>query len=203
MGLVSNLSRPGGNLTGVSSLSVEVTPKRLEILNELVPQATVIAALINPTSPTAESQTRNLQTAARVLGLQLHFLQASDEQDFHSVFATLLQLRAGGLVVASDTFFAFHSEQLAALAVHQAIPAIQQSRDFSVAGGLASYGGNFMETHRQAGIYTGRILKGEKPGDLPVQQVTKLELVINLKAAKTLGLTIPPSILARADEVIE
>jgi putative ABC transport system substrate-binding protein len=203
MGLVSSLSRPGGNLTGVSSLSVEVTPKRLEILHELVPKATVFAALLNPTSPTADLQARNLQTAAHILGLQLHFLHASAEQDFDSAFATLPQLRAGGLVVASDTFFAFHSELLAAATVRHAAPAIQQSRDFSAAGGLASYGGNFMESHRQAGIYTGRIIKGDKPADLPVQQVTTLEMVINLKTAKNLGLTVPPSLLARADEVIE
>jgi putative ABC transport system substrate-binding protein len=203
MGLVSSLNRPGGNLTGVSSLSVEVTPKRLEILHALVPRAAVVAALVNPTSPTTDSQTTNLQAAARALRLQVHFLHASTEQDFESVFATLLQLRAGGLVVASDTFFAFHSEQLAALTVRHAVPAIQQSRDFSVAGGLASYGGNFMESHRQAGIYTGRIIRGDKPADLPVQQVTKLEMVVNLKTAKILGLTVPHSLLARADELIE
>jgi putative tryptophan/tyrosine transport system substrate-binding protein len=176
MGLVSSLNRPGGNITGVSSLSVEVTPKRLEILHELVPKATMFAALLNPTSPTADSQTRNLQVAARVLRVQLHVLHASTEQDIDAVFPTLLQLRAGGLVVASDTFFAFHSEQLAALTARHAMPAIQQSRDFSAAGGLASYGGNFLESHRQAGIYTGRIIKGDKPADLPVQQVTKLEM---------------------------
>jgi putative tryptophan/tyrosine transport system substrate-binding protein len=203
MGLVSSLNRPGGNLTGVSSLSVEVTPKRLEILHELVPKATVVAALLNPTSPTAESQIRNLQVAARVLRVQLHVVHASTEQDIDAVFPTLLQLRAGGLVVASDTFFAFHSEQLAALTARHAMPAIQQSRDFSTAGGLASYGGNFLESHRQAGIYTGRIIKGDKPADLPVQQVTKLEMVINLKTAKSLGLTVPPSVLGRADELIE
>ena len=203
MGLVSSMSRPGGNITGVSSLSVEVTPKRLEILHELVPTATRVAALLNPTSPTADSQTRNLQAAARVLRLQLHVLHASTEQDVDAAFATLPQLRAGGLVVASDTFLAFHSEQLASLTARHAMPAIQQSRDFSVAGGLASYGGNFMESHRQAGIYTGRIIRGDKPADLPVQQVTKLEMVINLKTAKILGLTVPHSLLARADEVIE
>jgi putative tryptophan/tyrosine transport system substrate-binding protein len=203
MGLVSNLSRPGGNLTGISSLSVETTAKRLEVLHELVPQTTVIGALINPTSPTAETQIRNLAIAADALAVQIHVLRASAEQDFDSVFASLVQLGAGGLVVASDTFFAFHSEQLADLAIRHAIPAVQQSRDFSIAGGLASYGGNFMESHRQAGNYTGRILKGEKPGDLPVQQVTKLELLINLKAAKALGVTVSPSLLARADEVIE
>jgi putative tryptophan/tyrosine transport system substrate-binding protein len=203
MGLVGSLNRPGGNLTGVSSLNVEVTPKRLEILHELVPTAAVVAVLINPTSPTAESQLRDLQAAARALGLQLHVLHAGTERDFDTVFVTLLQLRAGGLVVASDGFFGTHGEQLAALTVRHAVPAIHQSRDFSIAGGLISYGGNFVESHRQAGVYTGRILKGENPADLPVQLVTKVELFINLKAAKTLGITVPLSLLGRADEVIE
>ena len=203
MGLVGSLNRPGGNLTGVSSLNVEVTPKRLEILHELVPTAAVVAVLINPTSPTADSQLRDLQAAARALGLQFHVLHAGTERDFDTVFVTLLQLRAGGLVVASDGFFGTHGEQLAALPVRHAVPAIHQSRDFSIAGGLISYGGNFVESHRQAGVYTGRILKGENPADLPVQLVTKVELFINLKAAKTLGITVPLSLLGRADEVIE
>jgi len=203
MGLVGSLNRPGGNLTGVSSLNVEVTPKRLEILHELVPTAAVVAVLINPTSPTADSQLRDLQAAARALGLQFHVLHAGTERDFDTVFVTLLQLRAGGLVVASDGFFGTHGEQLAALTVRHAVPAIHQSRDFSIAGGLISYGGNFVESHRQAGVYTGRILKGENPADLPVQLVTKVELFINLKAAKTLGITVPLSLLGRADEVIE
>ena len=203
MGLVGSLNRPGGNLTGVSSLNVEVTPKRLEILHELVPTAAVLAVLVNPTSPTADSQLRNLQAAASTLGLQLHVLHASTERDFDTVFATLLRLRAGGLVVASDTFFATHSEQLAALTVRHAVPAIHQSRDFSTAGGLTSYGGSFVESHRQAGVYTGRIIKGDKPADLPVQQVTKVELFVNLKTAKTLGVTVPLPLLASADEVID
>ena len=203
MGLVGSLNRPGGNLTGVSSLNVEVTPKRLEILHELVPTAAVVAVLVNPTSPTADSQWKDLQAAARALGLQLHVLHASTEGEFDTVFVTLLQLRAGGLVVASDTFFATHSEQLAALTVRHAVPAIHQSRDFSTAGGLTSYGGSFVESHRQAGVYTGRIIKGDKPADLPVQQVTKVELFVNLKTAKTLGVTVPLPLLARADEVIE
>ena len=152
MGLVGNMNRPGGNLTGVSSLNVQVTPKRLEILREVVPTAAVIAVLVNPTSPTTDSQLRNLQAAARALGLQLHVLHASTERDFDAVFATLLKLQAGGLVVASDTFFATHSEQLAALAVRHAVPAIHQSRDFAIAGGLMSYAGSFLESHRQAGI---------------------------------------------------
>jgi len=203
IGLVSSLNRPGGNLTGVSSLNVEVTPKRLEILHEAVPTAAVVAVLVNPTSPTTDSQLKNLQAAAGALGLQLHVLHASTERDFDSVFETLLQLRAGALVVASDTFFATHAEQLAALAVRHAVPAIHQSRDFTTAGGLMSYAGSFLESHRQAGVYTGRILKGATPADLPVQQVTKVELFINLKAAKTLGVTFPLSLVGRADAVIE
>ena len=202
IGLVSSLSRPGGNLTGVTSLSVEVTPKRLEFLHETIPTADMFAVLINPTSPTANSQSRNLQTFARDLGLQLHILQAGSERDFDSVFATWPQLRAAGLVFASDTLFGTHGEQLAALAVRHAVPAIHQSRDFTTAGGLMSYGGSFAESHRQAGVYTGRIIKGAKPADLPVQQVTKVELFINLKTAKTLGITFPTSLLGRADDVI-
>jgi len=203
LGLVSSLNRPSGNLTGVSSLNVEVTPKRLEILHELIPTAAVVAALVNPTSPTADSQVKNLHAAARALGLQLHVLHASTDRDFETAFETLHQLRAGGLVVASDTFFAFHSDRLAALTVRHAIPAITQTRDFTRAGGLVSYGGNFMESHRQAGVYTGRIIKGDKPADLPVQQVTKVELLINMKTAKALGITVPLPLLGQADEVIE
>jgi ABC-type uncharacterized transport system substrate-binding protein len=202
-GLVGSLARPGGNLTGVTSLNVQVTPKRLEILREVVPKAAVIAVLLNPTSPTTDSQLRNLQAAADALGVRLNILHASTERDFEAVSQALVQLRPGGLVVASDTFFATHSEQLAALAVRHAIPAIHQSRDFAIAGGLMSYAGDFVESHRQAGIQTGRILKGDKTADLPVQQVTKVELFINLKAAKTLGVTFPLSLIGRADQVIE
>jgi putative tryptophan/tyrosine transport system substrate-binding protein len=203
IGLVGNLNRPGGNLTGVSSLNVQVTPKRLEILHQVVPAAAEIAVLVNPTSPTTDSQLRNLQATALALGLQLHVLHASTERDFDAVFVSLLQRRAGGLVVASDGFFATHSEQLAVLTVRHAVPAVHQSRDFAIAGGLMSYAGSFLESHRQAGVYTGRILKGDKPADLPVQLVTKVQLIINLKAAKTLGVTFPRSLLGRADEVIE
>jgi putative tryptophan/tyrosine transport system substrate-binding protein len=203
IGLVASLARPGGNLTGVSSLNVEVTPKRLEILHEAIPTGTVVAVLLNPTSPTADSQFKQLQEAARTLALRLHVLHASTDGDFDRVFATLLQLRPKGLVVASDTFFATHSEQLAALTARHAMPAIHQSRDFALAGGLMSYGGSFAESHRQAGVYTGRILKGDKPADLPVQQVTKVELLINLKTAKTLGVTFPLALSGRADQVIE
>jgi putative tryptophan/tyrosine transport system substrate-binding protein len=203
LGVVGSLNRPEGNLTGVSSLNVEVGPKRLELLHEVVPTAVTVAVVVNPTSPTATSQLKNLQTAADALGLQLHVLHASTEQHFDAVFTTLPQLRAAGLVFTSDPFFANRSQQLAALAVHHAVPAVHQSRDFAIAGGLMSYGGSFVQSHRQAGVYTGRILKSERPSDLPVQQITKLELFINLKAAKNFGITFPLSLLARADEVIE
>ena len=202
-GLVDSLSRPGGNLTGVSSLSVEVTPKRLEFLHQVLPTVGVFAVLVNPTSPTAESQLRNLQSAAGTLGLKLHVLHASAARDLDTVFATLSQLRASGLVIASDTFLGTHGEQLAALAVRHAVPAVHQSRDFTIAGGLMSYGGSFVESHRQAGIFTGRIIMGAKPADLPVRQVTKIEFLINLRTAKSLGVTFPRSLLVLADELIE
>jgi putative ABC transport system substrate-binding protein len=203
MGLVDSLSRPGGNLTGVSSLSVEVTPKRLEFLHQVIPAAGVFAVLVNPTSPTAESQLRNLQSAAGALGLKLHVLHASAARDLETVFATLSQLRASGLVIASDTFLGTHGEQLAALAVRHAVPAVHQSRDFTIAGGLMSYGGSFVQSHRQAGIFTGRIIMGAKPADLPVRQVTKIEFLINLRTAKSLGVTFPRSLQVLADEFIE
>jgi putative tryptophan/tyrosine transport system substrate-binding protein len=203
LGIVPSLNRPGGNLTGVSSLSVEVGPKRLETLHEMAPTAAIFAVAVNPTSPTANSQLRNLQTAADGRGLQIHVLHASTEQEFEALFTRVPDLRAGGLVFTSDPVFAFRSQQLAALAVRHAVPAITQSRDFPLAGGLMSYGGDFAQSHRQAGAYAGRILKGEKPSDLPVQQVTKVEVFINLKTARTLGLEVPPNLLARADEVIE
>jgi putative ABC transport system substrate-binding protein len=203
VGLVASLSRPGGNLTGVTSLTVEVGPKRLELLHELVPTATV-ALLVNPAAvPYAETISSQLQAAARALGLQFHVLYASAERDFATVFATLAQLRAGGLVIGSDPFFNGQTEQLAALAIRHAVPAIYQYREFAAAGGLMSYGGSLTDTYRQVGVYTGRILKGEKPAELPVQQSTKVELFINLKTAKALGLTIPLALLGRADEVIE
>ena len=202
-GLVASLSRPGGNLTGVSLLSVELASKRLELLHEIVPTATIVAALLNPTNPNAETLSRELQAAARTLGLQLHVLHASAEGDFDMVFATILKLRAGGVMIGSDPFFNGRSKQLAELALHYAVPTIFQYRAFAAAGGLMSYGSSFTEPLRQTGAYTGRILKGEKPADLPVQQSTKVELIINLKTAKTLGLTFPPSLLGRADEVIE
>jgi putative tryptophan/tyrosine transport system substrate-binding protein len=203
VGLVETLQRPGVNLTGVTSLNVQVTPKRLEILHEAVPAADTIAVLINPTSPTAVSQLQSLQAAAGALGVKLHILYASNVPEIETVSAKLTELKPGGLVFASDGFFATHSEQLAALTVRHALPAIHQSRDFAVAGGLMSYAGSFMESHRQAGIQTARVLKGAKPAELPVQQVTKVELITNLKTAKALGIAMPLTLLGRADEVIE
>jgi putative tryptophan/tyrosine transport system substrate-binding protein len=204
LGLAASLSRPGGNLTGTTTLAIEVTPKRLEILHELLPTAKLFALLVNPTNPYADILSRNVQAAARTLGLQLHILHASTEHDFDTVFATLAQLRAGGLVIGGiEIFFESRRGQLAALALRHSIPTIYQSREFAVAGGLMGYGGNTMDSYRVAGLYTGRILKGEKPADLPVQQVTKVDLIINLKTAKVLGLDVPPSLLVRADEVIE
>jgi putative ABC transport system substrate-binding protein len=203
IGLVASLSRPGGNITGVTQLNAVVASKRLELAHELVPAATVIAVLVNPTQPTAETELKDLQAAARTLGLQLHVLHASTERDFDTVFATLVQLRGGALVIGNDTFFFSRSEQLAALALRHAVPAIFPDHVFAAAGGLMSYGGSTLNIYRIAGTYTGRILKGERPSDLPVQQATKIELVINLKTAKTLGLTIPETLLATAGEVIQ
>jgi ABC-type uncharacterized transport system substrate-binding protein len=204
LGLVGSLNRPGGNLTGVATLTVELGPKQLEVLRELVPTATIIALLVNPTNPTnAETLSRDLQAAARTLGLQLHVLHASTERDFDAVFASLPRLRAGALVIGSDPFFNSRSQQLAALALRYAIPTMYPFREYAMAGGLISYGNSFADAHRQVGIYTGNILKGEKPGNLPVQQSTKVELIINLKTANALGLTVPLSLLGRADEVIE
>ena len=204
VGFVANLARPGGNLTGVVTLNVELAPKRLELLHELVPTATTIALLVNPTEPAlSEPITRGLQTAARALGLKLHVLQASTERDFDAAFATLIQLRADGLVIAPQFLFSTRSERLARLALHHTVPTIFQYQAFTAAGGLMSYGSSDTDAYRLAGIYTGRILKGEKPADLPVQQSTKVELIINLKTARALGLTVPISLLGRADEVVE
>jgi len=203
VGLVASLSRPGGNLTGVVSLNLEVEPKRLQLLHELVPTASLIALLVNPTSPFADALTRDAQAAARTLGLQIHVVHASTERDFDKAFATMVQLRAGAAVISTDSFFLNRLDQLAAVTVRHAMPTVCPYRDFAVAGGLMSYGTDVTESFRQVGIYTGRILKGETPPDLPVHQATKLTLVLNLKTAKALGLTFPLSLLARADEVIE
>jgi putative ABC transport system substrate-binding protein len=202
-GLVASLNRPGGNLTGMSILNVELGSKRLELLHELVPSASIVALLINPSHPAAETASKDIQAAARTLGLESSILHASTEHDFDTVFATLAQVRAGALVIGADAFFVSRSEQLAALTVRHAVPAISLSREFAVAGGLMSYGSSIRDAYRQLGVYGGRILKGEKPADLPVQQITKVELIINLKTAKTLGLNVPLPLSGRADEVIE
>jgi ABC-type uncharacterized transport system substrate-binding protein len=203
VGLVNSLNRPDGNLSGVTTLNVEVGPKQLQLLHELVPSATVMAALVNPNSPGAEVQTRGLPMVAGALGLQLHVLHASAERDFEAALVKLLQLRAGALMITQDAFFSSQSTQLATLTVRQAVPAIHPLREFAVAGGLMSYGSSFTDAYRLVGVYTGRILKGEKPAELPVQQATKVELILNLKTAKALNLIFPNSLLGRADEVIE
>jgi putative tryptophan/tyrosine transport system substrate-binding protein len=203
LGFVASLARPGRNITGVTQLNVEVAPKRLELMHELVPTATIMAVLVNPAYPSAEIQSRGMQAAARTLGVQLRILRASNERDIDDAFATLAQLRAGAFVISSDPFFNSRAEQFAALALRHAVPTIFQYREFAAAGGLMSYGGSIIDSYRQAGVYTGRILKGEKPADLPVQQSTKVELIINLKTAKALGLIVPITLLGRAAEVIE
>jgi putative ABC transport system substrate-binding protein len=203
IGLVASMSRPGGNLTGVTNLNVDVAQKRLELLHELLPTATTIGVLINPTGALSEPFLQLLEPAAGALGLKLHILNASADRDFDKAFATLTQLRASALLISTDTFFNTRTEQLAALSLRHAVPAIYQYRPFVAAGGLMSYGGDETEFYSLAGVYAGRILKGEKPADLPVQQGTKVELIINLKTAKTLGITVPQSIQSRADEVIE
>jgi putative tryptophan/tyrosine transport system substrate-binding protein len=202
-GLVASLARPGGNVTGVTLLSVELVPKQLEMLRELVPAAATVALLLNPTNPSAEVIARQLQTAARTFGLHVLVLNARVERDFASAFEEMSQRGAGILVIGADVFFNIQRERLAALSLSHALPAVYAFRDFAAAGGLMSYGGSFAEVARLAGIYTGRILKGERPEDLPVQQATKFDLVLNLKTAKALGLTVPPTLLAIADEVIE
>jgi putative ABC transport system substrate-binding protein len=202
-GLVASLARPGGNLTGVTNIMTELLPKRLELLSELVPQARVIALLVNPNSPFAEPNMRDAPDAARVKGVQLHILKAGTESAIDAAFASLVQLQADALVVGTDGFFFSRHEQFVALASRHAVPAIYDVREFAAAGGLISYGTSLTGMSRQAGAYVGRILKGEKPADLPVQQPTKFELVINLKTAKALGIIVPQTLLARADEVIE
>jgi len=202
-GLVASLARPGGNLTGISILTVELMPKRLELLSELAPQAGVIALLVNPNNAIAERIMRDVQEAAHAKAVQLHILKASPESEIDAAFATLVQLHIGALLVGTDPFFSSRRDQLVALAARHAVPAIYEYREFAVAGGLISYGPSQTSASRQIGIYAGRILKGAKPADLPVEQPTTFELVVNLKTAKALGLSVPPSILARADEVIE
>ncbi len=202
-GLVASLARPGGNVTGFSILVVELNPKRLELLSQLLPEARVVALLVNPKNPSSERVISDVQEAARTKGMQLPILKAASESEIDAAFASLVQMQVGALVVGSDPFFNSRREQLVALASHHSVPAIYEWREFAAQGGLISYGPSLTSVNRQAGTYAGRILKGEKPADLPVQQPTKFELVVNLKTAKALGLTVPQSILARADEVIE
>jgi putative ABC transport system substrate-binding protein len=203
VGFVASMNRPGGNLTGVASLDTELGRKRLQLLHELLPKGGAIAALVNPTFPSSDIQARDLQAAASTLGLRLHILHASTEREINTAFANLARLQASGLVIGNDPFFTSWSEQLAALALRHAVPAIYEFRAFVAAGGLMSYGPRIADLYRLVGVYTGRILKGEKPADLPVQQSTSVELIINLKTAKALGLTVPLPLLGRADEVIE
>jgi len=202
-GLVASLGRPGGNVTGVSFLAVELNAKRMELLHELVPKATVIAVLVNPDNPSAESNVKQAQGNARSFGQQLRVLRARTERDIDAAFATLVPLRAGALVVGTDPLFGSRREQLVGLAARYAVPTVFFIREFVTDGGLMSYGPSLFEAYRQAGIYTGKILNGSKPADLPILQPTKVELVINLKTAKALGLTIPQPLLQRADEVIQ
>jgi putative tryptophan/tyrosine transport system substrate-binding protein len=202
-GLVASFSRPGGNATGFSVLGDELLPKRLELLSELVPQVRVIALLVNPNNTDTERSLGDMQDAARVKGVQLHILKADSQSGIDAAFTSLVQLHAGALVVGPDPFFDGRREQLVALASRHAVPAIYWLREYAASGGLISYGPSLAAAYRQAGIYAGRILDGANPADLPVQQPTTFELVVNLKTAKALGLSVPPSILARADEVIE
>jgi putative tryptophan/tyrosine transport system substrate-binding protein len=203
LGLVSSLNRPGGNVTGVSFLVNALGAKRLELLREVAPKASVIAVLVNPNNASAEADTREVQEAARILQLQLHILNASNGRDVDIAFATLVEQQISGLVVNSDLFFRSQRDHLAALAARHTLPAIYSDRGFVAAGGLMSYGTSLADGYRQVGIYTGKILKGAKPADLPVMQSVKFELVINLKTAKALGIEVPATVLARADEVIE
>jgi putative ABC transport system substrate-binding protein len=202
-GLVASLNRPGGNITGVVTLNTELGPKRLQLLHELVPAMKVVAVLINPTNPTGEPQARDIEAAGRSLGLEFHVLHARDERDLDGVFARLAELRAGALLITNSAPFNSRSEQLGALTARHGVPAGFQSPEFAASGGLLSYGASGVEAYRLAGAYTGRVLKGEKPADLPVQRVSKVEMIINLKTAKALGINVPLPLLGRADEVIE
>src|SRR5438105_297091 len=204
LGLVASLRRPGGNVTGSTQLSVEVGPKRLELARELFPGATTVALLVNPANPLAATVSKDLQAVANTLGVRLHVLHASAEADFEAAFATAAQLRVAALVISgADPLFGGHAAQLGALALRHRVPAIYQYREFAAAGGLMSYGGYTTDTYRLGGIYTGRILKGEKPADLPIVQSTKVELIVNLKTARALGITVPLPLSGRADEIIE
>src|SRR5262245_41501189 len=203
LGLVASFNRPGGNVTGVNNLGVDLLQKQLEMLHKFVPTATTVAGLLNPTFADSETQSRNLRAAARKLGLQLHLLHASAVRDFDMVFETMVRLQAAALVICPDALFASRRDQIAGLAVRHAIPTAYHFREFAAAGGLMSYGPKATDGYRQVGIYAGRILKGEKPADLPVQAPTKYELVINLRTAKALGITVPRLLLGRADELIE
>ena len=204
IGLVAGLDRPGGNVTGVANMNIQMTPKRLQLLHEAVPSAKVMALLVNPANSTvAETQSREAFSVAPTLGVDLHVLHASTERDLDAVFANLIQSRAGGLVIAAEPLFSSLNKQFAELTVRHAVPAITGGRDFAAAGGLLSYGADTRQAYRLAGIYTGQVLKGEKPANLPIQQSTKVELVINLKTAKVLGIDIPNTLIGRADEVIE
>ena len=202
-GLVASLNRPGGNVTGVAVLTVELAAKRVQLLQELLPTTSVIAGLFNPTSPLTEPETSVVQDAARSLGLELHVLNASTESEIDKAFRTLVELRAGALIVSVDPFLTNQRAQIVALAARHAVPAIYGVREFAIAGGLMSYGNDLADAYRQEGIYAGKILSGAKPADLPVQQVVRVEFVINLKTAKTLGLTFPNTLLGSADEAIE
>ena len=204
IGLVDSLSRPGGNITGVTQTNVEVAPKRLEVIHELLPKTTVLGLLIDPADPSlAEPQMKDFQAAAKALGVELHIVNARNDDELEKVFADLSQMHVGGLVISTDPFFTSRPEKLAGLTARYAIPAISKGREFAAAGGLLSYGADTLDTYRLAGVYTGRVLKGEKPAELPVQQATKVELYINLKTAKALGINVPLPLSGRADEVFE
>ena len=203
LNLVASFSRPGGNITGIGGLSIDLVPKRLELLRELVPKADSIAFLVNSSNPTAETQIQSMREATRALGLRLDIYPATTEHELNAAFAKISQMQAGLLVVGADSFFISLRDKIVALAAQYAIPATYETRESVVAGGLMSYAPNFRDAYRQVGVYVGRILKGEKPADLPILQPTKFELVINLKTAKTLGLDVPLSLQQRADEIIE